>query len=73
MNQDFATRCQTAQECIPQGAPYRDRLSALHNAMLVQIAELEAENERLRSDVTALLIGTFNDADWARHDYEGAA
>ena len=49
---NFATRCQTAQECIPQGAPYRDRLTALHDAMLARIAELEAENERLRADVT---------------------
>ena len=43
MTHDFATRCRTAQECIPQGAPYRDRLTALHDAMLVRIAELEAE------------------------------
>ena len=52
MTTDFATRCQTAQECIPQGVPFRDRLTALHDAMLARIAELEAENERLRADVT---------------------
>ena len=53
---NFATRCQTAQECIPQGAPYRDRLTALHDAMLARIAELEAENKRQRDDVTSLIV-----------------
>ena len=60
MNQDFATRCQTAQECIPKGAPFRDRLTALHNAMLARIAELEAENERQRDDVKALVTNEFS-------------
>lgn len=72
MTHDFATRCQTAQGCIPQGVPLRDRLTALHNAMLAHIAELEAENERLRSDVTALLTGDFTNEDWERYGRAGA-
>lgn len=72
MTHDFATRCQTAQGCIPQGVPCRARLTALHNAMLAHIAELEAENERLRSDVTALLTGDFTNEDWERYGRAGA-
>ena len=69
---DFATRCQTAQECFWRGLPFRARLTALHNAMLAYIAELEAENERLRSDVTALLTGDFTHEDWERYGRAGA-
>ncbi len=56
---NFAARCQTAQECIP-ASPFLNRLTALHDAMLAHIAELEAENERLRADVTALVTGDFS-------------
>ena len=52
---DFSAWCKTIQECTPQGVPYRDKLTELHNKMLAYIAELEKENERLRLDVTALL------------------
>lgn len=63
---NFATRCQTAQGCLPQGVPFRDRLTALYSAMLARIAELEVENERLRADVTALLTGNFDQ--WAESE-----
>lgn len=57
---DFSAWCKTIQECTPHGAPYRDRLTALHNKMLAYITELEEENERLRLDVTALLTNDFS-------------
>jgi len=60
VNRDFVVWCREVQELPHPYSRIRDRLTALHNAMLAHIAELEAENERLRADVTALLTGDFS-------------
>ena len=47
------TAAEVVKKHIFHGHPLdRDRLTALHDATLARIAELEAENERLRADVT---------------------